>query len=380
MKKILLLGFNLLFLTITIFAQKYPFSADSIAKQYVNFDSSGCSIYALDEEFATIYTTNLEILEIDFSSYTYYVNFSRSTQHDFYIVIGSVNYEIMEVHPNDKSLPWQLKDWRMLVNDTTEIIVPDTAEFCNLFREDNLDTILPIINGFLETLSSSLTDTQKIEMTAMFLRQFKCLDSVIVQGVNNVRPWMPGTSPVMSEIVVYWKEQGIQKHMVFDIVMKNLLTCGGYHRNYTKRDVAVKFDPSLKFKDVCSVLDTICNPPDFSMKKMYNSTYYSAMICDSLGMILDSLKLISYINYGWATTGYCHYLTNQITIFPDFGYILDKNNQADWLRVMTRFQLSESGGYIVYFLVPEGVEEYWVQRFASYSFVTWAELNGIHHM
>lgn len=358
-------------------AQQYPDIADLFAKSYINYETCNCELFALDEEFAKIETSNSEVVEIDYSSYTYYVNFGQTTKNNYYLVFKESNFNVLKVKPMDNSLPNELINWRKLENQTDTIFPID---FCSFFSESNMDTILVFINSFLTEIPSHLGDTQKIEMTAAFLRQFNCLDSVVVQGVNNVIPWMPGTSPIMSEIVVYWEEQGIQKHMVFDIVMKKLLYCDDYHRNYEKQTVITKFTGEIKFENLCNIFDSLGLEVDY----MYNSTYYSDYECDTLAAWLyDSLRAIPYINHGvWNLTPsscYCHSQTKQIMFFPRFYFVLDKNVQADWIRVKQKFRLSESGGYWVRFKVPEGQEIYWTQRFKTYPFVQYSELNGLHH-
>ena len=380
MKRLLLTLFTVAMFLSTI-AQKYPTSADSLAIRISGCDTIGCTVYALDQEYATIHTSHFEVLQLEYPSYTYYVNVSRTSQLDYYIVIKE-NSTLLIMYPNDVRLPWLISQWRKLDDtDTVIVITPDTSEFCDLFREDNLDTIVHMINDYLWKFSSSLTDTQKIEMTAAFLQQFECLDSVVIQGINNILPWMPGTAPVLSEIAVYWKEDSIPKHIVFDIVMKNLLECGGYHRNYTKRTLMTKFIGDIKFENLCNIFDSLGLEVDY----MYNSTYYSSYECDTLAAWLyDSLRAVPYINHGvWTLTPYacyCHYQTKQIMFFPRFYFVTDPNVQADWIRLKQKYRLTESGGYWVIFKVPEGQEVYWMNRFKSYPIVQYSELNGIHHM
>jgi len=75
-----------------------------------------------------------------------------------------------------------------------------------------------------------------------------------------------------------------------------------------------------------------------------------------------------------------HYQTNQITVFPKLFQIKNKEHQSDWLQSMEILQLTENSdndvsGNIIFFHVPAGQEKEWVNKFKTYDFVEWAELN-----
>lgn len=122
---------------------------------------------------------------------------------------------------------------------------------------------------------------------------------------------------------------------------------------------------------------------DHDVEYIYNGIYNSKLPSDSLEYVLNYLNSKSYTNSsGWKVSGYLHYQTNRITIFPRLFEIKNKEYQQDWLESMDILKLiekidAETSGHIIYFHVPEGQEKEWVKKFKKYDFVEWAELNYI---
>ena len=111
--------------------------------------------------------------------------------------------------------------------------------------------------------------------------------------------------------------------------------------------------------------------------------YTSSLPPDSLQYILDYLNAKPYTHDGvWNVTGYIHYKTNKITIFPKLFHMNNKKYQKDWLKSMRKLKLvedttSEVSGNNILFHVPKGEEKKWVKKFRKYDFVEWAQLNYI---
>lgn len=112
------------------------------------------------------------------------------------------------------------------------------------------------------------------------------------------------------------------------------------------------------------------------------SAYTSTLPSDSLNYVLNYLNTKTYTHDGerWYVTGYLHYATQVITIFPKLFDIKNLDNQADWLQSMDFLNLREQtdkevSGNTIYFHVPEGQEKEWVRKFEKYHFVEWVELN-----
>lgn len=114
-----------------------------------------------------------------------------------------------------------------------------------------------------------------------------------------------------------------------------------------------------------------------------NSIYFTSDLpSDSLQFVLDNLNKKNYTNDGgWLVTGYLHYQTNQIWIFPRLVDINNIDNQQDWLKSMVELKLHQKHetnlNSTILFKVPDGQELKWKKRFESYDIVDWAELNYI---
>lgn len=164
-----------------------------------------------------------------------------------------------------------------------------------------------------------------------------------------------------------------------------------------KKESTELFDSDIKFvpTDVTvrtngyftidKVFDFI-NSFDHSVESIKNGIYTSDLPPDSLKYVLDYLNAKPYTHSGiWHVTGYIHYQTRQITIFPSLFQIRNKEYQADWLQTIAKLKLvedttSEVSGSTIYFHVPEGKEKEWVLKFEEYDFVKWADLNQIIEM
>jgi hypothetical protein len=124
---------------------------------------------------------------------------------------------------------------------------------------------------------------------------------------------------------------------------------------------------------------------DFPVDEI-SGNFVSTMPPNNLQLILDRLneKAYTHRNDSWLVTGYLHYQTQQITIFPNLQNMHLAENQADWLQIMQDYQLfeysGETGGYVITLHVPENTEKEWVEAFKEYDFIQWAELNGFGHI
>jgi hypothetical protein len=148
-------------------------------------------------------------------------------------------------------------------------------------------------------------------------------------------------------------------------------------------DVFVKTN---RYFTIDKVFDFI-NEFDHDVKLIQYGVYVSTMPPSKLQSILDSINSKSYTNDGkdWWTSGYLHYATNQIFIFPMLYNMKNKDYQNDWLQTMDEYNLFENftydfSGYVIHFRVSEGTEKQWEAQFKKYEFVEWAELNYLSHI
>ena len=149
---------------------------------------------------------------------------------------------------------------------------------------------------------------------------------------------------------------------------------------FVPTDVIVK---TKGYYTIDKVFDFI-NSFDHEVESIKHSAYTSTLPSDSLNYVLNYLNAKTYTHDGelWYVTGYLHYETQVITIFPKLFDIKNLDNQADWLQSMDFLKLREQtdkevSGNTIYFHVPEGQEKEWVEKFEKYDFVEWAELNYI---
>ena len=254
-------------------------------------------------------------------------------------------------------------------------------EFCLYLNSDNMDETMPVINEYLERLPNYLSDKQKLQFLTKWLKSTPCIIDATISCESCISGMYTST---MSEIMISFEENGIVKNFIFDIVMTNPLQATFCHRQYEPMYVFVQ---TRRYFTINEVFDFI-NSLDFDVEQIYSGVYTSTMSSDNLQYIIDGLNAKPYTNNGsdWPqVTGYLHYLTNQITLFPYLFNMKNKAYQEDWLQSIEEYNLVEQfaydhSGYIIYFRVPEGTEEYWEAQFKEYEFIEWAELNRILHI
>jgi len=149
---------------------------------------------------------------------------------------------------------------------------------------------------------------------------------------------------------------------------------------FVPTDVIVK---TKGYYTIDKVFDFI-NSFNHEVERIRCSAYTSTLPSDSLNYVLNYLNAKTYTHDGelWYVTGYLHYETQVITIFPKLFDIKNLDNQTDWLQSMDFLKLREQtdkevSGNTICFHVPEGQENEWVEKFEKYDFVEWAELNYI---
>lgn len=117
---------------------------------------------------------------------------------------------------------------------------------------------------------------------------------------------------------------------------------------------------------------------------VHSLIFTSELPSDSLQYVLDVLNDKIYTNDGtrWFVTGYLHYQTQEITIFPRLFGIDNVDFQRDWLQAMHELKLNERhhtelNSGVIHFRVPTGKEIKWRNLFLSSDIVDWSELNYI---
>ena len=152
------------------------------------------------------------------------------------------------------------------------------------------------------------------------------------------------------------------------------------NRKFVPGEVFVGIKSGTEISDLFNFVNLF----DLKVDNVNSLTFTSDLPSDSLQYVLDYLNKKDYTNDGvnWFVTGYLHYQTSQITIFPILFGMDNKIYQQDWLNSMNELELNEkhdvdlSSG-IIFFNVPIGRELEWKNKFEKYNIVEWAELNYI---
>ena len=249
------------------------------------------------------------------------------------------------------------------------------GNFCSYLKEETINETIPFIDEFLVNLSENLSDEEKLTELTEWLNLQYCIIESEVRCVSCISGMY---QPTLSEISFSFNENGIVKDFMLDVLMGDTLKTAYIHRQYEARTVLVK---TKRYFPINNVFDFI-NSLEHDVKEIRYGTFISNMPPDSLQYILDRLNEKPYTNDGvWNVTGYLHYATNQIYVFPYFFNIKNIDYQNDWLETMEEFQLVEDmsyehSGYQIKFKVREGTEKYWEARFREYDFVEWVQLKG----
>jgi hypothetical protein len=145
---------------------------------------------------------------------------------------------------------------------------------------------------------------------------------------------------------------------------------------FTPTEVLVGIKTEYTIEEVFAFINQI----DLPVESIWYSNYTSSLPSDSLQYVLDYLNTRSYTNRPNShVSGYLHFQTNVIYVFPTLYQVNDKNNQRDWLECIKKMKLVEITdtitGKSLHFHVPQGTEKKWVKRFQQMEMVNWAELN-----
>ena len=148
---------------------------------------------------------------------------------------------------------------------------------------------------------------------------------------------------------------------------------------FVPTEVFVKFEGGYTIDKVFEFINSLGHEVPYIRSLKYTSD----LPPDSLEYVLNYLNAKPYTQRDvWRVTGYRHYKTDEISIFPTLFDMKNAKYQNDWLESIQVLQLREdtegtTAGFIVFFRVPEGEEKTWESKFEEYDFVEWAELNYI---
>jgi hypothetical protein len=259
---------------------------------------------------------------------------------------------------------------------TEQIITPDDS-LCAYIGADSINNAAPIFNEFFDKLNVNLSDSLKIQQFVDWLNMIECVIDAHTGCVSCIHPLdFMVDNRMISEVFISFMENGVLKEQIIDVFMDDTLRFAGIHEDFEPTTILMKTS-SYTMEEIFNFLNSFGFPVE-----EISGTFVSAMSPDNLQYILDRLNEKDYThrNDSWLVTGYVHYQTQQITIFPHLRNMHLAENQADWLQAMQDYQLSERGGYVIILHVPENTEKEWVERFNEDEFIQWAELNNVVHI
>lgn len=150
----------------------------------------------------------------------------------------------------------------------------------------------------------------------------------------------------------------------------------------TQEFVAGEISVGIKSGTDINAIFNFINEFEHKANRISGLTFTSDLPADSLGYVLDYLNKKTYTNHktNSLVTGYIHYETNKITLFPKL-FEMDKiAYQNNWHLAMKELKLShthhiELNSGIIDFYVPIGSEITWKNEFKKHKVVQWATLN-----
>ena len=97
----------------------------------------------------------------------------------------------------------------------------DSEKLCLYLNIENINKTVPIINDYLATQKSNLSDEQKLQELTEWLKSCSCIDDATILCMSCIY-----TLPAQSEISFSFKEVDVTKIVTLDILMSNPLKAG----------------------------------------------------------------------------------------------------------------------------------------------------------
>ena len=149
------------------------------------------------------------------------------------------------------------------------------------------------------------------------------------------RETVPGYPPKM-DVAFSFMDNGVVMELILNFSTTNKVL-SYYFDMYN--GVFVKTNRHFTIDKVFDFINSL----ELDVKLINYGIYISTMSSDNLQYILDNLNAKPYTSDGnaWKVSGYLHYSTNQITVFPRLYNMKNKDYQADWLKTMNDYELVE---------------------------------------
>jgi hypothetical protein len=146
-------------------------------------------------------------------------------------------------------------------------------------------------------------------------------------------------------------------------------------RDFVKGDVLVGIDSTLKLERLFAYV----NPLNVTIDHITGYVYTTTMTKDSIPFIKATLNSKSYVNTrGFSATVWPHYQTDIVYNTTNL-WNMTLANQQDYIQTKKFLKMTDKPSSTKYMLikVPIGQEIYWKNKFKTFSWVQWADLNEI---
>ena len=243
-------------------------------------------------------------------------------------------------------------------------------EFCACIDLENIDKTIPVVNEYLRNIGKSLDNEHRAQALVGWFKSHSCIVDarIILHEISGYQP--------KRDVAFSFMDGEIVRELILNFSTTNKVL--SYHYDLY-HGIFVKTNKDFTINKVFDLINSL----DLDAEFINYGVYVSTMLPDKLQYVLDNLNAKPYTgdsNTWRQVTGYLHFSTNQITIFPPLFNMNNKDYQADWLQTMKDYELVEHfihdhSGYVIEFLFPETLDKYWKTKFDEYEFVEWAELN-----
>jgi len=241
------------------------------------------------------------------------------------------------------------------------------AEFCSCLTIEDIHKTIPIVNEFLSVMPKGISEEQKFQSLAKWLKAFPCIiETTFLRNDFGIWP-----DHKICGIAFSFEEDGIVKKLSLDFSPTNLQEIVGYiYDKQNKIHVGTKL---TKMDEVFGFINSL----DLDVKEIKNGTYISSFPADSTNLKYIRSNLITkpYTNEVWVT-GQLNWYLPGITFFVRLYDMKVKDYQEDWIKTMSEYNLIKyvfGPEDVIVFQIPEGTGKQWEEKFRKYSFVRWAE-------
>ncbi len=237
-------------------------------------------------------------------------------------------------------------------------------EFCSYLDIENIHKTIPIVNRYINNLSGNLDAEQKAQALVALFKSF--------DGVTGARLYRDEYMRTPAVFFSFMDGQ-TDRELILDFSSTGKVL--SYHYNVVT-GAYVRLKRNITIDRVFAMINSLGLETDDVRHETCVSNMPSSE--ERLQRILDGLNAKGHTDDGkimWRTSGYLHYQTGKITIFPNLSGMHNREYQTKWLAAMREYGLTESfdyehSGHSVDFVIPEDrdiPEKHWTDILAEYN-------------